>query len=239
MIAQLVNKAIPIFESSFPGFQVCFLFDNSSNHGVVAPDALIASKMNLNPGGRQPKLRDGYDSGKGCSQSMVFPDDHPQFPGQPKGIRQALMERGIWRQGLKLDCAPQAKCPVEGNCCARTILAHQEDFRNQLGRVEEEVIALGHICLFYPKFHCGLNFIEPYWGAAKKFARDNCDYTFSGLRKTVPSALASVSNVSILRFYRKCIRTMDAYREDVRYGTKEFRDRVYKSHRRVDDRDKW
>lgn len=236
MISQLVNKAIPIFEAVFPDFQACFMFDNSSNHGMYASDALMASKMNLNPGGRQLKLRDGFFS-RGCPQSMVFPNNHPVFPGQPKGIRQVLLERGIWRQGLNLDCKP--KCPPEGNCCARNILSMQEDFRAQKGKVQEVVESRGHVCLFYPKFHCELNFIEPYWGAAKRYSRDNCDYSLSGLRKTVPAALASVSNVSILRYHNKCLRIMDAYKAGMSYGTAEFRNRVYKSHRRVEDRDKW
>lgn len=237
MISQLVNKAIPLFEEVFPEFQACFMFDNSSNHGMFAPDSLVASKMNLNPGGRQPKIRDGFDHLRGCPQSMVFPDNHPQFPGQPKGIRQVMMERGIWRQGLTLDC--KKSCPAERNCCARTILAAQEDFRAQKGRIQEEVEGRGHHCLFYPKFHCELNFIEPYWGAAKRYTRDNCDYSLNGLRKTVPAALASISEVSILRYYNKCMRIMDAYKANLSYGTKEFRDRVYRSHRRVEDRDKW
>lgn len=237
MISQLINKAIPIFEAAFPGFQACFAFDNSSNHGMFAPDALDAAKMNLNPGGKQPKLRDGFIYSKGCSQSMVFPEDHPTFPGQAKGIRQVLIERGLWRPRLLLEC--KNNCTLEGDCCARAILSSEQDFKLQRGRIQEEVEGRGHICLFYPKFHCELNFIEPYWGAAKRYSRNNCDYSFDGLRKTVPASLASVPRNTIRRFYGQCLRTMEAYRSGLKYGTEEFTQRVYKSHRRIEDKDKW
>ena len=61
---------------------------------------------------------------------------------------------------------------------------------------------LGHSVLFYPKFHCELNFIERYWCQAKWFARENCGYDFEVLNATVPEALASVTNASIRGFYR-------------------------------------
>ena len=46
------------------------------------------------------------------------------------------------------------------------------------------------MCLFLPKFHCELNWIERYWGAAKKYARNHCSYTLTGLRTIVPLALS-------------------------------------------------
>ena len=53
------------------------------------------------------------------------------------------------------------------SCCCRRILFTQPDFVNQKSELEEYIVLHGHICDFYPKFHCELNFIEQYWGAAK------------------------------------------------------------------------
>ena len=47
---------------------------------------------------------------------------------------------------------------------------HFED-EKQKSHLEEFITSWGHICDFYPKYHCGLNFIEQYWGAAKLIYR--------------------------------------------------------------------
>ncbi|CAJ0644514.1 14480_t:CDS:2 [Entrophospora sp. SA101] len=57
MAKQLKEKAIPIFEAMHPGCVAVFAFDNSTNHGAYASDALLVNKMNLNSGGIQPKMR--------------------------------------------------------------------------------------------------------------------------------------------------------------------------------------
>ncbi|KAJ1300453.1 hypothetical protein OPQ81_005268 [Rhizoctonia solani] len=33
---------------------------------------------------------------RGQPQAMVFPDNHPKYAGQPKGMEQVLKERGLW-----------------------------------------------------------------------------------------------------------------------------------------------
>ena len=64
-----------------------FLFDKNSGHTAFANDALNVNRMNVNPGGAQPQLRDTIWNGR--SQRMVFTDS------TPKGMRQVLNERGV------------------------------------------------------------------------------------------------------------------------------------------------
>ena len=99
-------------------------------------------------------------------------------------------------------------CSSEGGCCARRILRAERDFQDQKGRLQGEVEALDHRVLFYPKFHCELNFVECYWCRAKLFARENCGYNFEALKVTVPEALAPVSNASIRGFYRLALHAI-------------------------------
>lgn len=63
LVRHLTEIAIPMAEAVYPGYQFLFLFDNSSNHGLFASDALRASNMNLTPGGEQSFLRNGYFTG--------------------------------------------------------------------------------------------------------------------------------------------------------------------------------
>ena len=159
---------------------------------------------------------------------MVFVEDYPDLTmrGKPKGIRKILEERGFWKRELNLDCqaCKNKKLTEESsrpNCCARRIIASQPDFIAQKSAIVELIESAGHTCVFYPKFHCELNFIEMYWGAAKRYTRNYCDYTWTGLQETVPRALDLVDIITIRRFARKSWR----YTE---YACKKF-----KSHRRI------
>ena len=54
-------KALPIFKILHPHGDALFMFDNSANHHAFAPDALVASRLNLKDGGANLKIimRDG------------------------------------------------------------------------------------------------------------------------------------------------------------------------------------
>lgn len=69
MLAQL-KFTIKIFESTHPGKQGLFLFDNSTGHNAYPEDALLAHKTNSGPGGKQPVMRAGTWQGR--RQDMVF-----------------------------------------------------------------------------------------------------------------------------------------------------------------------
>jgi hypothetical protein len=72
-----------------------------------------------------------------------------------------------------------------------------------------------------------------FWGRAKAYARENCDYTFPGLEKTVPLALESVDLEVICKFSRRAFRYMDAYRIGLTGQDAERQVKKYKSHRAI------
>jgi len=89
-----------------------------------------------------------------------------------KRKRKKRMEIIIWDQGLwpleGLNQCKGFKCEAgRTDCCCRRVMFCQPDFVAQKSHLEEYVTLRGHICDFYPKFHCELNFIEQYWGVVK------------------------------------------------------------------------
>jgi len=167
---------------------------------------------------------------------MVFPLDYSNVSlrGEPKGLRVVLSERGLWRAGLHLKCKNGCELGA-ANCCAVTIMASQPDFIEEKCQLEKIIVAMGHKVIFYPKFHCELNYIENFWGAAKQYTRANCNYTWKGLQETLPKGLDSVSLPTIRRFARKAFRYMDIYRKGLTGKAAEHAARKYRSHRRVPD----
>ncbi|RPA89938.1 hypothetical protein L873DRAFT_1719977, partial [Choiromyces venosus 120613-1] len=88
--------------------------------------------------------------------------------------------------------------------------------------------------IFYPANHCELNFIEYFWSRAKLYAQAYCEYTFLALVQVVPEALGNVSNELIFKYYQQILQIMDAYRNNIVYGSDDFKRHVfthYSSHR--------
>ena len=178
---QLKEKKIPAFERIHgPGYQMLLMVDNSQGHSAYAKDALLVSHMNIKPGGKQACMWDGWfmHNGEKITQSMIFPQSHPEFPDVPKGMKQVLTEHGLWQDSLWARC--KSHCTSD-HCCAKQVLDHQPDFQEQKSLVEEVVESAGHLCIFLPKFHCELNFIEYFWGVTKQYLHSRCDYTFKSL----------------------------------------------------------
>jgi len=116
-------------------------------------------------------------------------------------------------------------------CCARRILSLQPDLLNQRGKLQEVLEAQGYSIAFYPKFHRELNWIEYYWGHAKCYGRNYCDYNIESLRRVIWEALADVQNCTIAGLYARCQRRITAYRTGISYASREFQ--LFTSHRRV------
>ena len=87
--------AIAVFESLHPGKQGLFVFNNSSGHGVYAPDALIAKKMPVRQGRTkcEPPMRDGW-----------FMKDRVLI--EQKMVDAVRARRSLWAVSWKLRCCP-------------------------------------------------------------------------------------------------------------------------------------
>jgi hypothetical protein len=117
-----------------------------------------------------PRMRHGTFGADKVSQDFYFPDDHPTMPGWFKGMEQIIQEHGLWPSNGQSLLAQYTgfKCEVgKTDCCCHRLLFCQPNFVAQKSQLQEQIVSRGHICDFYPKFHCELNFIEQYWGAVK------------------------------------------------------------------------
>jgi hypothetical protein len=154
-------------------------------------------------------MRDGINPLTGERQSFYFPDDHPSYPGWFKGMEQIIRERGLWPEaGLPAECAgpkhPASEGQATGSCCCRHLLYTQHDFISQKPLLQEYIESRGHLCDYYPKYHCELNFIEQYWGAAKlRFRVAGRARTLSEMEKKMLGCLDDIP----LEQIQRCVAT--------------------------------
>jgi len=124
------------------------------------------------------------------------------MPGWFKGMEQIIQECGLWpAEGLNAQC-PNFHCPPGcTDCCCWRLLFLQPDFVGNKSQLQELIKPHGHLCDFYPKYHCELNFIEQYWGAAKLcFQSMGHAATINKMEKTVVSCLDDIPLVQIWRY---------------------------------------
>jgi hypothetical protein len=155
-----VDRVITIFEEVHPKCIALFLFDHSSAHALLGPDALCAFDMNKSNGGKQRKQKDtmipmNNPSVKCCGKPQKMTTE----AGVPKGLQQTLKEQGFNIHGMRVKCS--LVCPFKNNnCCMAWLLSKQDDFQLQILLLKQKIHMHGHICVFLPKFHCELNPIE-------------------------------------------------------------------------------
>ena len=247
-----IDKSISIFEEAHPDCVALFVFDHSSAHASLAPDALRAFDMNKSNGGKQRKQRDTVipmnnprPEHRGMQQKMTTET------GQAKGLQQTLEERGFNVEKMKTKCAPV--CAFENErCCMARLMSKQDDFRSQKSQLEEMITERGHLCIFLPKFHCELNPIEmvrfyfilllsasqsvQYWGWCKHRYRQVYKETFGDAKRIARESLDACPVDVIRRFFNRSWRFMSAYRRGLTGKAAEWAVRQQKSHRRVGQR---
>ena len=195
-----MKSAVEMAELKYPkveGWRHVWVFDHSSCHAAMADDALDANKMNVNPGGKQRKMRDTV--WRGVAQSMN--DRH----GVAKGMRQVLRERHVDVSRMTADQM-------------RATIAAMDDFKNEKSLIQHLLIERGHIPAFLPKFHPELNPIERVWAQLKRYTKAHCKYSIQSLRNNIPNSYDSVSLDNIQNHFRKVRHFMFAYLEGLEPG---------------------
>jgi len=250
---------MPLFEELHPDCELLIAFDNSQNHHKRAPDGLDADEMNLSAGGRKRTMRNTRASlvrtvvaAEGVVQQLV-PDQLQVMVnnhGEPKGLRTVLMERGLWRDGMLLECNSCKRKDSDDErqlleqagvfggrgrnfCCARGVMRKQPDFVAQREWLREVVENKGHKIIYYPKYHCELNYIEMVWAYLKAYVRRHCTYSFRNLVDLIPVALDSIDVKFVRRAMRKCLRYMDGYRHELQGPLLDYAVKKYKHHRKI------
>ena len=77
-------------------------------------------------------------------------------------------------------------------------------------------------------------------GYLRDFAvTSGAEISLQSLQASLMHFVGAIWDRSIRGFYRLAVRTIDAYSAGLRYGTEEFKQNIYKSHRQVEDKSKW
>jgi len=185
-------------------------------------------------------MRNGYyTNSEGIKVDQVMYYTVEEDKKIPKGIRTVLTERGLWIEGLRFVCdnCKSGNKPIrnelgEVRCCARTRLGSQPDFAEQkewLRELVEDVYK--HQIIFYPKYHCELNYIEMVWGFMKTVCRKNCEYNYKALKELIPKVIKALPIAFIRRAQRHCFRMLSGYKQGLEGPLLDYATRKYRSHR--------
>ena len=254
-MASQVEKMIPLAQKLHPDCHLVLALDNSMNHHGKAPDGLDVKhpSTNLSDGGKNQRrqIRDGWfinAEGEKVVQRMhhysVGADD-VEVKGNAKGLATILQERGLFTRtsedGRKYNLCKQCHSCQQGtvsptypeNCCATKVLSLQPDFAAQKAWVQEICDAADVELIFYPKYHCELNYVEMVWAYEKNLYRRLKAYSYSELKAGLPGSLKAIPLSFIRKAKRHCFRYMSGYRHGLKGPQLDYAARIYSSHRAI------
>ena len=136
------------------------------------------------------------------------------YAGKAKGIAHVLWERGLWIKGMKLLLKEDDIGYPHRS--AKTVLANCDDFKAEVGAMEELIQSYGHIVMFSRKGHpeiAGAG-IEFDWGVSKKLFRRNNNHIASNCEHDVRASLELISLQIAKNTSRKARSYMRAYEQD-------------------------
>ena len=138
-----IKIATKLAEVKYPrdnGWKIVWIFHRSSCHAAMADDSLDVNKMNVNPGGKQRVMRDGWRAGKPQRMNYAI--------SIPKGLCVVLKKQDVITHGMNSDEM-------------RAILGSHPNLKNEKSMVEHFLTEdRKHIAYFLPKYHPELNPIE-------------------------------------------------------------------------------
>jgi hypothetical protein len=214
---------VDLFKHIHPDCDLLFAFDNSMSHHKKAPGSLDVSRINLGDGGaywdnaETVPMRVGWfinAEGVRIEQCMQNAE------GKQLGLKNILIGRNKWRASPRMlkicdECKESSEETDRTDCCAYRVVSIEPDFLEQKEWLTEVVQEAGCSIIFYPKYHCELNFIENIWSYLKQTLRKDCSYSYADLKEKLPFVIADLSS-SRIGLVRKmsshAFKFMDLYR---------------------------
>ena len=113
-------------------------------------------------------MHNGINPLIGKCQLFYFLDNHSRYLEWFKGMKQIIHKCGLRpNASLPIKCTSLKHPQGQASCCCCYLLYCQPDFISQQLLLQEHIKSYGHLCNFYPKYHCELNFIKQYWSVTK------------------------------------------------------------------------